>query len=431
MRRIALFVAFILGLTGAAYGSQAPRVWVDSNGNRHVESGTAGPAQQTDGSQAVTDPATGRSYASPPSESARTAQVPAQQQGEPAARPSSYVQWQDPSEGAFSVSLPRGWNLSGGTVRTTRIEPHYVVRAQSPDGGVLMFMDDPRIAIRQVPNMMTLRMGMREGQIIPSAWGGRILLQRYRPAPEAASEYVREALCPSATQFQGGIIPGQTQDLNERFGRIAQSEGKQIHVDAGELSFKCGDRVGYVYAITLQAWQPGGPVSVWVIYRIAGYLATSAESASAAAAMHTMLGTFQMNQQWLQNFARESNDMAGNVIRESNAVTQSTIERAEQQDAQMQAQDAAWRKNSDASFHAISGASRAVTGASSANNDDNGHGYNAQLDTKTVCDDVGHCQTVDASITNWYADCSGTFYPASESGSPPSSSTSACWNKGH
>jgi hypothetical protein len=279
--------------------------------------------------------------------------------------------------------------------------------------------------------MMTQQMHMHEGQVIPSAWGGKLLLQRYHPAPQAAQEYVRQVYCPSATGFQGGIIPGQSQDLNKQFGPIAQSEGKQIHVDAGELSFKCGDRIGYVYAITLQAWQPGGPVSLWLIYRIAGYLASPAESATAATAMHTMLGTFQMNQQWLQRFARESNDMAGNVVRESNAITQTTIERAKQQDAQMQARNDAWRKNSDANFNAISGASRAITGASAPNKNGNGHGYNAQLGTKTVCDDVGHCQSVDASITNWYADCSGTFYPGSESGSAPPSSTSACWNKGH
>jgi hypothetical protein len=389
--------------------------------------GAVAHGQQTNDTQLVTDPATGRMYIVP----ASTAKSMAQQQLGPAGHSNSFVQWQDPAEGAFSVSLPRGWQLSGGTVRTTRIEPHYVVRAQSPDGGAQIFMDDPRIAVRQIPNLMTQQMGWREGQLIPSAWGGKMLLERYRPAPDAAADYVRKAYCVSATQFQGGIIPGQTQDLNYQFGGIAQAEGKQIHADAGELSFRCGDRIGYVYAITLEAWQPGGSVSLWVVYRIAGYLASSAESAAAAAAMHAMLGTFQMNQQWLENFARESNDVAGNVIRESNAITQSTIERARQQDAQMQAQYEAWRRNSDASFHAIQGASRAITGASSAGHDGNGHDYNPQLGTKTVCDDVGHCASVDASITNWYADCSGTFYPGSESGSPPPSSTSACWSKGH
>ncbi|MGA2349264.1 MAG: hypothetical protein ABSF70_02430 [Terracidiphilus sp.] len=353
----------------------------------------------------------------------------AQRQGATTAHSYLFVRWQDPTEGAFSASLPRGWQITGGTQRTTRFEPHYVIRAQSPDSGVQMFMDDPRIAIRQVPNGM---MG-REGQFIPSAWGGKLLVQRYRPAPQAAEEYVQKAVCSSATEFHGGIIPGQTEDLNNEFGPIARAEGKQIHVDVGELSFKCGDKVGYAYAITLQAWQQGGPVSLWLIYRIAGYLASPAQSAQAASAMHTMLGSFQMNQQWLENFARECNDTAGNVIRESNAVTQSTIARARQQDAESQSRFDSWKKNSDANFNAINRTSKAITGAGSysGGGSSNGHDYNAQLGTKTVCDDLGRCAPVDASVTNYYSDCSGTFYPGSESGSSPSSSTSACWNKGH
>ncbi len=409
------FFLFLAGLsvTAAVYG-QTGSYWANGNGSFiPVGQAKTGPGGQID--QGGQGGAISRAYA--------------QRQGGAAARSNAYAQWQDPAEGAFSVTLPRGWQITGGTQRTTRIEPHYVIHAQSPDGGVQMFMDDPRIAIRQVPNGM---MG-REGQAIPSAWGGKLLIQRYRPAPQAAQEYVQRAYCPSATQFQGGIIPGQTQDLNNQFGAIAQAEGKRIHVDVGELSFKCGDRVGYVYAITLQAWQPGGQVSLWLIYRIAGYLATTAQSAQAAAAMHTMLGSFQMNQQWLQNFARESNDTAGNVIRESNTVTQSTIARSKQQDAEAQSRFDSWKKNSDANFNAIQKTSRAITGAGSygESSSGNGHDYNAQLGTKTVCDDVGHCAPVDASVTNWWFDCSGTPSAGSESGSAPSSSQSACWSKGH
>jgi hypothetical protein len=110
------------------------------------------------------------------------------------------------------------------------------------------------------------RLGTREGQVIPSAWGGRILVQRYQPAPSLAQDYVQKRYCRSATNFQGGIISGQTQDLNQQFGPIAQAEGKRVHLDAGEVSFKCGAQDGYVYAITLQAWQQGGPVSLWVVY---------------------------------------------------------------------------------------------------------------------------------------------------------------------
>jgi hypothetical protein len=348
-----------------------------------------------------------------------------------AGKASHYARWEDPAEGAFSAFLPSGWQTSGGTVRTTRIEPHYVIRTKSPDAGVEMFMDDPRLAIRQVPSRMTQSMGMREGQAIPSAWGGKLLLERYQPAPQAAAAYVQRAFCPSATMMRGGLIPGQTQSLNEQMGAIAQAEGKSLHVDVGELSFKCGDRDGYVYAVTLQAWQPGGPVSLWLIYRIAGFLAAPQDSAAAAAAMHTMLGSFQMDQAWLQRFAQESGDLAGNVIRESNAVTQTTIERAKEQDAAMAAQNAAWKINSEASFNAISKTNQAIAGSSSGSSSGNGHAYNAQLGTKTVCDDLDRCRTVDASVDSWYSDCSGTFYPGTSSGEAPPASTSACWNKGH
>lgn len=340
-----------------------------------------------------------------------------------------FAEWQDPAEAAFSAQLPQGWQISGGTQRTTRIEPHYVIRAQSPSGGVQLFMDNPRIAIRQVPNMMTMRMGMREGQAIPSAWGGKLLLERYQPAPQAAEQYVRQAWCPSASDFQGGIVTGQTQDLNQQFGAIARAEGKQIHVDVGELHYRCGDRIGYVYAITLQVWQPGGPVSMWLIYRIAGYLATPAEAPLAASAIHQLLGTFQMNPQWLQSFARECSDTAGNVIRESNAVTQSTIQRIQQEDQQSAQQMADWQKNANAQFKNFQQNERARM--ASPGGDANGHDYNAQLNQKTVCNSVGDCAPVDANVTNWWFDCSGTAHPGSETGDPPPSSESACWNKGN
>jgi hypothetical protein len=375
--------------------------------------------QTIPGTRIYTDPATGVQYVVPSDDAPRPA-------SRASAGTAGYQTWQDPAEGAFTVSLPRGWRISGGTQRTTRVEPHYVIRAQSPSGGVQLFMDDPRIALREVPNVMTQRMGWREGSLIPAAAGVRLVLERYQPAPQAAAQYVRNAFCPTATGFQGGIIPGQTADLNREFGPIAQAEGKQIRVDAGELAFQCGSQNGYVFAITVQALQPGGQVSIWAIYRIAGFLTTKAESAAAADAMHTLLGTFQMNQQWLQQFARECNDIAGNVIRESNAITQSTIERSRQMEQQSKQQMASLKKNSDATFNAIERNERDKNGLG----DSSGHDYNATLNQKVVCNTVGDCQPVDANVTNWWFDCAGQAHPGSESGDAPPSSLSACWTKG-
>jgi hypothetical protein len=219
--------------------------------------------------------------------------------------------------------------------------------------------------------------------------------------------------------------------LGQEFGALARAEGKHLRVDVGEASFKCGEQDGYVYAITVLVWQPGQPVSLWVVYRIAGYTAQPQESALAADAMHNLLGSFEMNQGWLQRFAQESQDMAGNVIRESNAVTQSTIARAKQQDAESEQRFKDWQNNSNANFNAIEHTNQAITGSRPGGSAGNGHDYNAQLGTKTVCDDLDRCQSVDASVDTWYSNCAGEFTPGNVAGGAPPASTSACWNKGH
>lgn len=422
MRRIpakSLFLLVLLVLQSTSGRPQDSGTWVDSNGNVHFTKPPAG----------VTQPA-----AAPPSASQSVIARPAVTQ--PVAEASAvnrYQPWQDPAESAFSVSLPVGWQITGGTVRSTRIEAHYVVRAQSPDGGAHLFMDDPKIMMREIPNRATQMMGVRVGQVMPTGSGTNLVLEPYHAGSQFASEYVQQSLCPSATMMRGGTIPAQTQALNAAFGPIAQAEGKTLHVDAGDVSFKCGANIGYAYAITLQAFQPGGQVSIWAVYRIAGYLSTPADSASAAEAVNHALGTFQMNQNWLKQYARECNDTAGNVIHESNAITQTTIQRSQQMEAQEEANYVDWKKNTDTRFNAIENTNKAITnsGSSGSYSNGNGHDYNAQLGTKKVCNDVGSCQTVDANVDTWYSDCSGQFYPGTATGEPPSASLSACWSKGH
>ena len=422
MRRILVMVVFllsipmILGFPVPAHGFQAPAVWVDANGNAHSSPPEAPPAAGTVeaappyASLSGTPPASGSGVTTP--EAAGTAPA------------NSYLLWQDPGEGAFSVSLPMGWRISGGTVRSTKFEAHYLVRAQSPDGGAKLFMDDPGILMREVPNQGTEAMGVKIGQELPSGLGSSLIVEPYRPGDQFAAEYVKQILCPSATMILGGPIADQTQALNAQFGPLGQLGGKALRADAGELAFKCGARTGYVYVITVQAMQPDGPVAIWAVYRIAGYLASPADSPAAAAAVNQMLGTFHMNQTWLQSYAKESGDTAGIVVRESNAVTQTTIDREKAIDAEIQASIESSRHNS-ASIP--NGAAGATSSASSTNA--NGHN-NAQVPTKNVCDDLGRCQTVDAGIANWWSDCSGIFYPGPESGGPPPASQSACWSKG-
>jgi hypothetical protein len=337
---------------------------------------------------------------------------------------SQYSVWQDPAESAFTVSLPADWKISGGTFRSTPIEVHYLVRAHSPDGGARVFMDNTGIKLRAVPNQATQALGLSVGQMMPTGSGTSLLVEPYRPGAQFATEYVQQTYCPSATEIQGGLIESQTQALNAQFAPIAQAEGKTAHIDAGEVSFKCGQRVGYVYAITILTSQPGATVSIWAVYRIAGYLAEPADAASAADVVNHALGTFQMNQAWLQNYAKQTGDTAGNVIRESNVITQSTIQREQAMNTRILETIQAVQPNADTTLKTM------ASSTPPANNNDKGRRDSAQQQTKTVCDSLGRCQTVDAEISNWWSDCSGEFHPGPPSGGPPKSTDSACWSEG-
>jgi len=166
------------------------------------------------------------------------------------------VRWQDRPKARFpSICLALAGY--GGTVRTTKIEPHYVIRAKSPDGGVEMFMDDPRIAIHQVPSAMTQRMECgRPGH--SAAWAescssnGIARRRSRRPTMRGERSAVGEH---DARRHH----PGQTQSSRSRWSDRTSARQKRPH-RCGEVSFKCGNRDGYVYAVTMQASQAGAPI---------------------------------------------------------------------------------------------------------------------------------------------------------------------------
>ena len=146
-------------------------------------------------------------------------------------------------------------------------------------------------------------------------------------------------------------------------------------------------------------------------------------NASAAEAINEVLSTFQVAPSWLQNFTQENGDSAGTMIRVSNAISQSILDREKAMNADLQVSLAEVHRE-------LASLSGPAAGSRTGGNPGNGHDYNAQLQTKVVCDELDRCQTVSATIDDWYSDCSGRFYPGPASGGPPPASLSPCWSKG-
>src|SRR6201987_4675171 len=88
--------------------------------------------------------------------------------------------WRDPREGAFTLSVPQGWQVSGGAMRRSAVDITHVIRAGTPEGRVQIFINDADIVAHEVPNQLTAMTGLREGQMNKGAWGGPARLERYR-----------------------------------------------------------------------------------------------------------------------------------------------------------------------------------------------------------------------------------------------------------
>jgi len=415
-----------------AIAQQSPIVWVDAKGNVH----SSPPEPSPSDTPSVAPTPKGATQPVPnPNQNVPTYVPP----GNPTVNPSlssgntepgptttsaihaiHYVQWQDPAEGAFSVSLPESWQISGGTVRTTRTETHFVVHAQSPDGGVHLFFDSPRVlGRRQASGESAASMYM--GPVMPATAGANLPMDPYQPGNEFAADYVQKLVCPTAEDMRGGPLGDQTEDLTRLFAPIAQAEAVPIHANAGEVAFRCGASIGYVYAITAEARQPGETSPRWAIYRVAGYLATHADAALAAHTVNRMIATFEIDQAWLENHAQQNGDNAGNILRESDTIAQSIKDRREAMHSALQASLARARSE-------VASTSGVPVPAV---NSGNGQDYTGRLQTKEVCDELNRCQTVSSTIDKWYSDCSGRFYPGPASGGPPPADLSACWSKGH
>src|SRR5262252_9050097 len=163
----------------------------------------------------------------------------------------AFKTWRDPREDAFSLGVPVGWKISGGLARAASVDVRSVVRAESPDGTIKVFFDDPDIRPRQVPDALMQQVGLREGQQMKAAWGGPILLARYQTGEQFARQYAKQKLCPTGQVTQSGPITDATREMNSKLQPLAQQQGATAQANVGEAYFNCGRGVGYTFANTI------------------------------------------------------------------------------------------------------------------------------------------------------------------------------------
>lgn len=216
------------------------------------------------------------------------------------AGPLSFVNWNDPREGAFSVAVPQGWRVIGGTYRLSATDVRYALAMGSPDGQVRATIGDSNIGLFIPPSQMLAMAGLREGGYYGLGDGTKVEIRRYIPGPQFARSYAEifvSRQC-SGLQLQSN---NARQDLVSTFTQSARNEGMASpYITAGDVSFTCnlnGRRVQGKYVAATLPFVPN-QTSMWAVYRLYGYLAATGREQDGEKAIAQALRSWKFNPQW-------------------------------------------------------------------------------------------------------------------------------------
>jgi hypothetical protein len=245
----------------------------------------------------------------------------------------SFTSWRDPREGAFTMNVPQGWQITGGTVRNSAMDPRPAVRATSPDHRIQLFYGDANLIPREVPNRLTAMVGIREGQVTKGSWGGPVLMARYETGEQVAHSYIAPQLCRAPQITSSGTLPDATRQLSAAAVAYGRTQGAQAQAWVGETNFRCGGQIGYVRASTVLAGSATGQgIGMWFVMELTGFMAAdSSEAAIARYVMNTMAGSYQLDPQWEAQQAQTTRDVTGAVTRAQNQMAATIAQNARQQ----------------------------------------------------------------------------------------------------
>ncbi len=210
------------------------------------------------------------------------------------------VAWTDPMEGAFTVPVPRGWEVEGGMVRYHAVDVRPDVLVTSPDGEVTLRIGDSFTPTFVTPGPMLTSTGFREGSWYSPDGLLRVMVNRYLPGAEFLSSFYLPQRVENAQVTERTDLP----ELSREALQLFAAAGIAARVHTGEVSFTAsaggGSRKGYALAQTLMVPLMGSPTDGnWFVTAFHGYLAPPEREAEATAVLADMVGGFRMNPQWV------------------------------------------------------------------------------------------------------------------------------------
>jgi hypothetical protein len=214
-----------------------------------------------------------------------------------AASGSAMVTYTDPTEAAFSLSVPQGWTVKGGVQRTNTVTANPWIIATSPDGATSVSIGDPSIPSFTLPSQVHAA-----GSIVQNAAGAQSPVESYETSIQFAGDYAQRAWGKScALQAAGSQAePGLAQTAQAASARIAQMVGvapSQANYDGGSARFTCGANTVAVLDVTTQT-QGAYSGGFWNVPLVFAYSTPSASQAQTDQLARAMRASWQPNAQW-------------------------------------------------------------------------------------------------------------------------------------
>jgi hypothetical protein len=242
------------------------------------------------------------------------------------AREMSFVNWSDPHEGAFNVSVPQGWNVIGGAYRLSAVDVRYAAVTASPDGQIRASIGDSMVGAFTQPTPTLSMAGMREGSYQLLGDGTKLEILRYFSGQQFARSYVQTLVSRQCSNIQ--ITSNNTrEDLASTFSESAANEGfANVLLTAGDVSFTCnlGGRTvkGKYVAATVRFAPSVSPM--WFVYRLYGYMASAEREQDGEKVIAQMIQSWKFDPAW----EAQQKNTANTAVQQDNARAQEIREHA-------------------------------------------------------------------------------------------------------
>ncbi len=237
----------------------------------------------------------------------------------------TWVTYADPAEHAFTIQVPQGWNISGGSRRMSTIEIRSGVDARSPDGAIDLFYGDLNIPIFTVPSPMLAMAGLRPGMIYNPGYGQQFVIMPYMNGENFAAQWGGKRVAGDCTGVSLVRAQGRP-DASRSIDMAYAQGGVQTSILAGEANFSCtaggGRADGYVFAATeLVQTQTS---SLWDVKGFAGFVAPAARAGDASALLSHMVASFSIDPNWAAQQAQVT-AQTNRIVEQTNQVVSNAI----------------------------------------------------------------------------------------------------------